>query len=144
MAGRDLRSASLGDLQLSVSAGPSAVRAFLSGSSYTQDGIVIGSGYKRQAARLNLDASATSKLSLSTSIGLTREENDRVPGDLNVDGVVTNALAEQPFNPIYGSSFGFGGIREGVLYPTRSRRDLQLTHEHYGSRDRQPARRATP
>jgi TonB-linked SusC/RagA family outer membrane protein len=110
------RNAGIGDVQLSASGGSERVRAFLSGSSFNQTGIVLGSGYKRQSGRLNLDANATSKLSLSSSVSLTREQNNRVPGDLNVDGVVTNALAEQPFNPVYGTSFGFGGNNEGVLY----------------------------
>ncbi len=110
------RAAPIGDVQLSMSGGTDRVRAYLSGSSFNQTGIVLGSGYKRQALRLNMDASATSKLSFTSSIGLTREDNRRVPGDLNVDGVVTNALAEQPFNPVYGTSFGFGGSRENVLY----------------------------
>jgi TonB-linked SusC/RagA family outer membrane protein len=110
------RSAPISDVQLSMSGGTERVRAFLSGSSYNQTGVVIGSSYRRQSTRLNMDADATSKLGFSTSISLTREKNNRVPGDLNVDGVVTNALAEQPFNPIYGTSFGFGGVREGVLY----------------------------
>jgi TonB-linked SusC/RagA family outer membrane protein len=110
------RNAGIGDVQLSASGGSERIRAFLSGSAFNQKGIVLGSGYKRQSGRLNLDASATSKLSLSSSVSMTREQNNRVPGDLNVDGVVTNALAEQPFNPVYGTSFGFGGASEGVLY----------------------------
>ncbi|HUR02024.1 MAG TPA: SusC/RagA family TonB-linked outer membrane protein, partial [Nonomuraea sp.] len=110
------RSAPIADVQVSMSGGTDRVRAYLSGASFNQTGIVLGSQYKRQALRLNLDANATSKLSFTSSIGLTREDNDRVPGDLNVDGVVTNALAEQPFNPVYGRSFGFGGLQENVLY----------------------------
>jgi TonB-linked SusC/RagA family outer membrane protein len=110
------RSAGISDVQLSLNGGTERVRAFVSGSNFDQTGVVLGSGYQRQASRVNLDASATSKLTLTSSISLTREKNNRVPGDLNVDGVVTNALAEQPFNPIYGTSFGFGGLNEGVLY----------------------------
>ena len=110
------RSAGISDVQLSLNGGTERIRAYLSGSNYDQTGIVLGSGYQRQAGRVNLDASATSKLTLTSSISLTREQNNRVPGDLNVDGVVTNALAEQPFNPVYGTSFGFGGLSEGVLY----------------------------
>jgi TonB-linked SusC/RagA family outer membrane protein len=110
------RDAGIGDVQLSASGGSDRIRAFLSGSSFDQKGIVLGSGYKRQSGRLNMDANATSKLTLTSSVSLTREQNNRVPGDLNVDGVVTNALAEQPFNPIYGTSSGFGGLNEGVLY----------------------------
>ena len=110
------RTAPVSDVQLSMSGGTDRVRMFLSGSNFAQSGIVIGSRYQRQAARLNLDANATSRLVVSASVGLTRENNERVPGDLNLDGVLTNALGMQPFSPVRGSSFGFGGTREGLLY----------------------------
>jgi TonB-linked SusC/RagA family outer membrane protein len=110
------RRAPLGDVQLSVSGGTDRVRAFLSGSMFDQTGIVLGSRYQRQAARVNVDARATNRLDVAASIGLTREDNDRVPGDLNVDGVVTNAVAMQPFSPVVGSTFGYGGLRENLIY----------------------------
>jgi TonB-linked SusC/RagA family outer membrane protein len=110
------RSASMGDVQLSVSGGSDRLRMFLSGSHMTQNGVVIGSQYERQSLRLNLDAQATSKLFLTGSVGLTRESNDRVPGDLNVDGIVTNAVSLQPFSPVRGTSFGYGGNAQNLLY----------------------------
>lgn len=110
------RSARVSDVQASVSGGTNRLRMFLSGANYSQGGIVIGSDYQRQAARLNLDAQASKRLTLSSSIGLTRESNDRVPGDLNLDGLVTNALALQPFSPVRGTSFGYGGLSQNLLY----------------------------
>ncbi len=110
------RTAPMSDVQLSVSGGTDRLRMFLSGANYSQNGIVIGSQYQRQAMRLNLDAQATKRLNVSSSIGLTRESNDRVPGDLNVDGLVTNAVALQPFSPVRGASFGFGGNSQNLLY----------------------------
>jgi len=110
------RSAPMSDVQLSVSGGTDKLRMFLSGANFQQNGIVIGSKYQRQAMRLNLDAQATSKLFVTGSLGLTRESNDRVPGDLNVDGIVTNATALQPFSPIRGTSFGFAGNAQNLLY----------------------------
>jgi TonB-linked SusC/RagA family outer membrane protein len=110
------RTAPVSDVQLSMSGGTDRVRMFLSGSNFDQNGIIIGSQYQRQAARINLDANATSRLFVSASVGLSRELNNRVPGDLNVDGILTNAVAMQPFSPIYGTTFGFGGTRENLLY----------------------------
>jgi TonB-linked SusC/RagA family outer membrane protein len=110
------RQASMSDVQLSVSGGTDRLRMFLSGANFAQNGIVIGSRYQRQALRLNLDAQATKKLFVTGSIGLTRESNDRVPGDLNVDGIVTNAVALQPFSPVRGTSFGYGGNGQNLLY----------------------------
>lgn len=110
------RSARVSDVQASVSGGTNRLRMFLSGANYSQGGVVIGSDYQRQAARLNLDAQASKRLTFSSSIGLTRESNDRVPGDLNLDGLVTNALALQPFSPVRGTSFGYAGISQNLLY----------------------------
>lgn len=114
--GAVFRSAPMSDVQLSVSGGSDRLRMFLSGANVAQQGIVIGSKYQRQTMRMNLDAQATSKLSLMGSVGLTRESNDRVPGDLNVDGIVTNAISLQPFSPVRGTSFGYGGTSQNLLY----------------------------
>ncbi len=110
------RSAAMSDVQLSVSGGTDRLRMFLSAANFAQGGIVLGSDYARQAVRLNLDAQASKRLTFTSSIGLTRESNDRVPGDLNLDGLVTNAIAMQPFSPVRGTSFGFGGTSQNLLY----------------------------
>ncbi len=110
------RTAPVADFQLGMSGGNDRVKFLLSGAHFDQRGIVIGSGYQRQSLRLNADAVAASRLVVTSSVSLTREDNDRVPGDLNLDGIVTNAVAMQPFTPVYGSSFGFGGTRENLLY----------------------------
>ena len=110
------RPAPMSEVNLSVSGGTDRLRMFLSGSDMRQTGIVIGSDYQRQALRLNTDAQATSKLTITSNIGLTRESNDRVPGDQNIDGIVTNALALQPFSPVRGGSFGYAGIANGLIY----------------------------
>ncbi|HEY0931034.1 MAG TPA: TonB-dependent receptor [Gemmatimonas sp.] len=110
------QSAPMSDVQLSVSGGTDRLRMFLSGANVSQKGVVIGSQYQRQTMRLNVDAQAAPKLSLIGSVGLTRESNDRVPGDLNVDGIITNAISLQPFSPIRGTSFGYGGIAQNLLY----------------------------
>lgn len=110
------RPAPMSEVNLSVSGGTDRLRMFLSGSDMRQTGIVIGSDYQRQALRLNTDAQATSRLTLTSNIGLTRESNDRVPGDQNIDGIVTNAMALQPFSPVRGGSFGYAGIANGLIY----------------------------
>ena len=114
--GAVFRRSPVSDVNLSMSGGNERLKFYLSGSNFDQRGIVIGSGYRRQAGRLNMDLNATDKLFVSTSIGLTREDNDRIPGDQSLDGVVTNAIGMQPFVPIYGSNYGYGGRAEGARY----------------------------
>jgi TonB-linked SusC/RagA family outer membrane protein len=110
------RGAPVTNLQLAVSGGVERIRYYASGGAFDQNGIVIGSRYRRQTGRVNLDLNATDKLTMRMSVGLTREDNDRVQGDGSLDGVVTNALALQPMSPVHGTSFGFGGTNEGLIY----------------------------
>lgn len=110
------RRAPMGDVQLSMSGGADRARYYVSGGNFSQRGIVIGSAYQRQSGRVNVDFDANSKLLLRTSIGLTRENNDRIEGDGSLNGIVTNAIGMQPMRPMFGSSYGFGGSDEGLRY----------------------------
>jgi TonB-linked SusC/RagA family outer membrane protein len=110
------RTAPVSDINLSLSGGSDRIRYYTSGGLFDQRGIVIGSGYRRQSGRLNLDLTATRKLQITTSLGLTHEKNDRVPGDQSLDGVVTNAIGMQPMRPILGSFYGYGGDAEDLRY----------------------------
>lgn len=110
------RTAPVSNAQLAISGGSDRTQYYLSGTYFDQQGIVIGSGYQRAAARANLDFSASNKLSFRSSLGLSRENNDRVEGDGSLDGVVTNAIGMQPFRPILGGSSGFAGDAEGLKY----------------------------
>ena len=114
--GAVFRSAPMSNANLALTGGSDRLKYYMSGSNFSQKGIVIGSGYQRQSGRLNLDLGATDKLFFTTSIGLTRENDDRIPGDQSLDGVVTNAIGMQPMRPIYGSSFGYGGKADGLRY----------------------------
>jgi TonB-linked SusC/RagA family outer membrane protein len=110
------RRAPVGDAQLSMSGGTDRVRYYLSGGNFAQQGIVIGSDYKRQTGRINVDFDATNRLLLRTSVGLSREDNHRIEGDGSLDGIVTNAIGMQPMRPIYGNFFGFAGADSGLKY----------------------------
>jgi TonB-linked SusC/RagA family outer membrane protein len=110
------RSAPVSDVQLSVNGGTNRVQFYVSGSNFHQGGVVIGSQYLRQAGRANVDFNATDKLTIKTSVALTRERNNRIEGDGSNYGIVTNALGMQPMRPIRGSAFGYGGAAEGLRY----------------------------
>jgi TonB-linked SusC/RagA family outer membrane protein len=114
--GAVFRRAPVGDMQLSMSGGTDRVRYYLSGGQFAQRGIVIGSDYKRQNGRVNVDFDATSRLLLRTSVGLSREDNHRIEGDGSLDGIVTNAIGMQPMRPIYGNFYGFAGADSGLKY----------------------------
>jgi TonB-linked SusC/RagA family outer membrane protein len=110
------RRAPVTNVQLSMSGGVDRFRYYASAGNFNQNGIVIGSAYQRQSGRVNLDINATNKLLVTASLGLTREDNARVPGDQSLDGFVTNAISLQPIRPFYGNSSGFGGTPDGLKY----------------------------
>jgi TonB-linked SusC/RagA family outer membrane protein len=110
------RDAPVSDIQLGFSGGSDRSKYYLSASRFDQEGIVIGSAYNRIATRVNLDFNPIDKLSLSTSIGLTRENHKRIEGDGSLDGVVTNAIGMQPFRPIYSTDGSYAGDDEGLKY----------------------------
>jgi TonB-linked SusC/RagA family outer membrane protein len=110
------RHAPVGDAQLSMSGGTDRMKYYLSGGNFAQRGIVIGSDYKRQTGRVNVDFDATNRLLLRASIGLAREDNHRIEGDGSLDGVVTNAIGMQPMRPIFGNFFGYAGGDSGLKY----------------------------
>jgi TonB-linked SusC/RagA family outer membrane protein len=110
------RRAPVGDAQLSMSGGTDHVKYYLSGGNFDQRGVVIGSDYRRQTGRVNVDFDATNRLLLRTSVALAREDNHRIEGDGSLDGVVTNAIGMQPMRPIFGNFYGFAGADSGLKY----------------------------
>lgn len=93
----------------SISGGTERTRYFVSGSRLQQDGIVAPQAYERLNGRLNLDYSVSDKLTLGTSIGLTRSVNDRAASDNNIYSPFANAIASAPIEPVRGA--------DGQFYP---------------------------
>lgn len=111
-----LQSAPVYDVSLGLSGGSERVTYFLSGSFFNQKGILFGSQYNRANVRANLDFSPSSRLSVRTSIGLLREDNDRNENDNTIAGVATNALANQPNVPTRNPDGSFTSPDDGLEY----------------------------
>jgi TonB-linked SusC/RagA family outer membrane protein len=110
------RRAPVANSQLAISGGSDRARYYLSGSLFNQQGIVIGSAYKRVAGRLNFDFDASDRLSFETSIALSREGNDRIESDGSLNGIVTNAIGMQPMRPVRNAAGGYADRTLGLRY----------------------------
>ena len=110
------RTAPVRNLNASVQGGSERVQYFVSGSQFNQDGVVLGSGYDRQAARVNVDVTASERLRLRTSLSLGRESHQRVENDNTIDGVVTNAIAGTPNIPVRKPDGTFTSPADGLAY----------------------------
>jgi len=99
--GEVLRVAPIQNYEFSAAGGDAKTRFAVSTSYMKQDGIVRGSDYSRLAARLNLDHSISAKLSIGTSLQVSRSVNNRIVSDNTVFGPFANGIANAPIFPIY-------------------------------------------
>jgi TonB-linked SusC/RagA family outer membrane protein len=94
------RTAPVTNFTVGLNGGSDRVQYFLSASQFKQDGVVIASGYTREAGRLNLDVTASPKLHFRSALSVSREEHRRIENDNSIAGVGTNAIASQPWLPV--------------------------------------------
>jgi TonB-linked SusC/RagA family outer membrane protein len=97
----------------SITGGTERSRYFVSGSRLLQDGIVQPQGYDRMNGRLNLDYSVSDKVTLGTSVGLSRSVTDRAASDNSIVSPFANAIAASPIEPVYDED---GAFHEGQFY----------------------------
>jgi TonB-linked SusC/RagA family outer membrane protein len=92
--------------QLSMSGGGEKINFYLSGAMYDQQGIIIGSGFKKYSLTNNIDIQATDKLKFSVKLFGQRTSTDGVltqedSGGAASAGVVGSALRYMPDMGIY-------------------------------------------
>ncbi len=98
------RPAPIRNYQLSVRGGSQQTKYYVSGSYFDQQGIILNSGFKRFAFKLNLDQEISKKLRVGTSLNLSRGDNNnsvRSEQALNNSGVVLGALTQIPTMPVF-------------------------------------------
>jgi TonB-linked SusC/RagA family outer membrane protein len=86
---------------LSFSGGFEKTKYFLNLSYFDQEGIVLGTDYKKISSRLNLDQEISDKLNIGAGIAITRSVNNRKEGDQSLNAPVSNAISLPPIYPIY-------------------------------------------
>ena len=107
------RVAPMSEYQLSIAGGSETFNYYVSGGYMDQTGIVIGSDYERLSARINMDVKATDKLKLGTRIQISKENINRIWGDNNIYGPLSNAYAVPPTDAIYNDD---GSYNTNTLY----------------------------
>ncbi|MFT4154437.1 SusC/RagA family TonB-linked outer membrane protein [Parafilimonas sp.] len=97
------RKALVQNYQLSAMGNKNGVRYFVSGGYMDQDGIIIGSDFKKFNTRANLDVDLTSRLKLGVSFAGTYSYGDfaRAEGHLQYRGLISAATASDPTIPVY-------------------------------------------
>ncbi len=119
--------------QLSFTGGSGAVRYYLSGSLFNQQGIITNSSYKRFSVTSNIDFTATNWLKVGMNLfvrsaktgGVRTQENT---GGVSGTGVVSGAFKFGPDLPVYrpDGSYTLAIIGDSYDNPYAVANDLQL------------------
>lgn len=111
------RTAPVSNIDAAVSGGSDRLRYRVSGNYFDQDGITIGSGYRRLSGRVNLDFGVSDKVTFSAGLAVSGDNNKRITSDNTTLGAIPNAIGEQPNIPVRLSDGSFSSPADGLRYP---------------------------
>jgi TonB-linked SusC/RagA family outer membrane protein len=100
------RRAPINNHSLTISGGDDKTTYYLSGTYFDQQGIALGSDFKRYSVRLNLDTKTTKWLKLGTSLQFFHIYENTVTTDGNV---ISTALSETPDVAVKNADGSYGG-----------------------------------
>ncbi len=95
------RTAPISSYEISARGGSEKTQFFMSGTVFSQEGILIGTDYNRVNARINIDHQLSEKVKLGASIGLSYAKTDRVEGDQTLEGPLPNGISTPAIFPIF-------------------------------------------
>lgn len=78
--------------QLSVAGGDAKTKIYVSANYTGDDGIILGSNYRRYGSRINLDHSISDKFKITANLGISRSIQNRINNDNNIYGVLSTAV----------------------------------------------------
>ena len=107
------RQAPIQSHQLAVRGGTDRSTYYISGNYFAQDGIVVGSGFKRFDLRINNTYQLNDRVNVGHNIGIIRRELDIAAG------VIASAYRADPTVPVFDSlgNFGNTSVRASVANP---------------------------
>jgi len=94
---------------ITINGGDARTQYVLSPSYFSQDGIALGSNFKRYSLRLNLDNKTTDWLKIGTSLQLTHVKENV---NATASNVIGTALSITPDIPVKNGDGSFGGVTD--------------------------------
>jgi TonB-linked SusC/RagA family outer membrane protein len=100
-----LRTAPQSDVQLSATGGNENIKYALSGEYLSQDGIVVGSDFKRYSIRANVDAKLSRKITVKMNLNPSFIDRNLISASGSSssanEGVIGSAFGVNPMYPLY-------------------------------------------
>lgn len=94
--------------QLSFSGAKDNTSYYISGGFLNQEGILLGSGYKRYNLRVNVDSQVKNWLRVGTNLS-TGITNEKLTINQSYGGIISNALLQAPDIPVRNPDGSFAG-----------------------------------
>ena len=110
------RNAPVSDITVGATGGSDRIQYYVSGGFFDQKGIAIGSDYNRASGRINLDFQGSERFAVKTSMAFSREKHGRFENDNTINGVVTNAIAVEPYRPLRQPDGSYTSPASGLSY----------------------------
>lgn len=128
------RRAPMQNHSITVSGGDARTQYLLSTSYFDQEGIALGSDFKRYSVRLNLDNKTTDWLKIGTSLQLAHVDENV---NSTTSSVIYNALSLTPDIPVKNLDGSWGGVtnESGWIVPIPNPVGLALLNSHTRKRN---------
>jgi TonB-linked SusC/RagA family outer membrane protein len=104
------RNAPMQNHSLTINGGDVRTQYLFSLGYFDQDGIALGSKFKRYSVRLNLDNKTTNWLKIGTSLQLANVSENVVSGGTSSSGVIRDALSLTADIPVKNNDGSWGGV----------------------------------
>lgn len=128
------RSAPMQNHSVTINGGDARTQYLLSTSYFSQEGIALGSDFKRYSVRLNLDNKTTDWLKIGTSLQLAHVDENV---NSTTSSVISNALSLTPDVPVKNLDGSWGGVTNdaGWVVPIPNPVGLALLNTHTKKRN---------
>ena len=126
-----LRTAAEQNHELSVSGGDEKSRYLISGNYFDQDGIIVNSGFKRYAGRINYERNVSDRFKVSANVFGSRSIEEELPGSayesINFSNYYSTLLTTPPVTPIKNANGTYYTNSPYLTTPTNPLQDITAT-----------------
>jgi TonB-linked SusC/RagA family outer membrane protein len=117
--------------EVSVSGGDEKSRYLISGNYFGQDGVLVNSGFRRYAGRINYERNVSDRLKITVNaFGSSSRENEAqgsAYGSINFSNAYSTLLTTSPIVPIYNPDGSYYTSSPYLTTPTNPLQDIKAT-----------------
>jgi TonB-linked SusC/RagA family outer membrane protein len=117
--------------EVSISGGDEKSRYLISGNYFDQDGVIVNSGFKRYAGRVNYERNVSDRLKVTVNVFGSDSRQTELPGSaygsINFSNLYSTLLTTSPIVPIYNADGSYYVKSPYLTTPTNPLQDIKAT-----------------